>query len=69
MAGYSVTKEMSHPDGSRVFLAYSTEDESALLKEFARYRNDHDEANRAAVEGKEIKVAVVAAPAPPTKGA
>lgn len=55
MAGYAVAKEMPHPSGSKVLLAYSTEEEREILASFARYRAEQDEAHRAAIEGREIR--------------
>lgn len=61
MAGYGTPKEMHHPDGAKLLLAYSSDDESAILKQFAAWRLAEAEANDAAVQGREIKK-----PAPPT---
>lgn len=55
MASYMTAKEMNHPDGAKVILVYSVDEEREYLKEFAAWRAAHAEANLAALEGREIK--------------
>lgn len=55
MASYATPKEMQHPDGAKTLLAYSADDERKIYEQFAAWRQAHEEANAAAVEGRTIK--------------
>ena len=55
MPAYAQAKEMSHPSGSRILMAYSTEEEREIQDQFQAFREEQAEAHQAALEGREIK--------------